>query len=192
MNEHVKRPSRTERTGFGLKLTDPEPLPGIPALWRFAAMISTVMMGVIALIAALYLGRAALLPVVAALVVGITLSPVTEYGARFGIPVPVSAVGLIVALIAVVGALITFFAEPVSEWIARAPEIGAAVQQKLRVFDYPLAVLHDIKTAIMPGGAGGQTVSVESNPAEMVGTSFSPSRRRSASSWCSSARWSSF
>jgi predicted PurR-regulated permease PerM len=170
MNEHVKRASRTERTGFGLKLTDPEPLPGIPALWRFAAMISTVMMGSIALIAALYLGRAALLPVVAALIVGITLSPVTEYGARLGIPVPVSAVGLIVALIAAVGALVTFFAEPVSEWIARAPEIGAAVQQKLRVFDYPLSVLHDIKAAIMPGGAGGRTVSVESNPAEMVGT----------------------
>ena len=127
-------------------------------------------MGSIAFIAALYLGRAALLPVVAALIVGITLSPVTEYGARLGIPVPVSAVGLIVALIAVVGALITFFAAPLSEWISRAPEIGAAVQQKLRVFDYPLSVLHDIKAAVMPGGAGGQTVSVEANPAEMVGT----------------------
>ena len=170
MNEHVKRPSRTERTGFGLKLTEPQPLSGIPAVWRLAAILSTLLMGSIALIAALYLGRAALLPVVAALIVGITLSPVTEYGARLGVPVPVSAVGLIVALIAAVGALITFFATPISEWIARAPEIGVAVQQKLRVFDYPLSVLHDIKTAIMPGGAGGQTVSVESNPAEMVGT----------------------
>ena len=47
MNEHVKRPSRTERTEFGLKLTDPEPLPGIPALWRFAAMVSTLLMGVL-------------------------------------------------------------------------------------------------------------------------------------------------
>ncbi|MEJ0074820.1 MAG: AI-2E family transporter [Alphaproteobacteria bacterium] len=170
MNEHVKRPSRTERNEFGLKLTDPEPLPGIPAVWRFGAILSTLLMGFLALIAALYFGRAALLPVVAALIVGITLSPATEYGARLGIPVAVSAVGLIVALIAVIGALITFFATPISEWIARAPEIGVAVQQKLRVFDYPLSVLHDIKAAVMPGGAGGQTVSVESNPAEMVGT----------------------
>ena len=46
MNEHVKRPSRTERTGFGLKLTDAQPLSGIPALWRLAAMIATLMMGV--------------------------------------------------------------------------------------------------------------------------------------------------
>src|SRR5262245_18532812 len=100
MNEHVKRPSRTERTEFGLKLTDAQPLSGIPAVWRLAAMISTLVMGFLALIAALYLGRAALLPVVAALIVGITLSPVTEFGARFRIPVPVSAVGLIVGLIA--------------------------------------------------------------------------------------------
>ena len=52
--------------------------------------------------------------------------------------------------------LLTFFAAPLTEWIARAPEIGAAVQEKMRVFDYPLSVLHDIKNAIMPGAATGR------------------------------------
>jgi len=170
MNEHVKRPSRTERTEFGLRLTDAQPLSGIPAVWRLAAILSTLLMGFLALIAALYFGRAVLLPVVAALVVGITLSPITEFGARFGLPTPVSAIALIAALAAVAGVLITFFAGPVTEWIGRAPEIGAAVQQKLRVFDYPLAVLHDIRSAIMPGGPKAPTVSVATNPAEMVGT----------------------
>ena len=42
-----------------------------------------------------------------------------------------------------------------NEWIARAPEIGAAVQQKLRVFEYPLSVLHDIKNAKINGGVLG-------------------------------------
>jgi predicted PurR-regulated permease PerM len=41
---------------------------------------------------------------------------------------------------------------------------------KLRVLDYPLAVLHDIKAAIMPTAATGPTVAVESSPAELVGT----------------------
>src|SRR5262249_3114984 len=98
MNEHVKRPAKVERTDFGLTLTDVHPLSGIPAVWRLAAMISTLVMGFLAMIAALYFGRAALLPVVAALVVGITLSPVTEFGRRFNIPPPVSAVTLIVGL----------------------------------------------------------------------------------------------
>ena len=75
-------------------------------------------------------------------------------------------------LVAVIGVLLTFFAAPLTEWIARAPEIGAAVQEKLRVFDYPLSVLRDIKNAVMPAAAHGPTVSVESNPAEIVGAAL--------------------
>ena len=40
------------------------------------------------------------------------------------------------------------------------------------MFDYPISVLHDIKNAIMPAAATGQTVSVEANPAEIVGTAL--------------------
>src|SRR5439155_25589471 len=72
MNEHVKRPGRVERDAFGLRLTDVQPLAGIPAMWRLGAIVSTLLMGFLAFIAALYFGRAALLPVAAALVVGIT------------------------------------------------------------------------------------------------------------------------
>jgi predicted PurR-regulated permease PerM len=170
MNEHVKRPDAPQRQPFGLKLTDAQPLPGIPAVWRLAAMISTLVMGVLALVGALYLGRAVLLPVVAALIVGITLSPAIEFGARYRIPAAVSAIVAVAALAGIVGALLTFFASPLTEWIGRAPEIGAAVQQKLRVFEYPLSIVRDIKSALMPAPTGGQTVSLESNTAEVVGT----------------------
>jgi predicted PurR-regulated permease PerM len=171
MNQHM-RPGKSERTPLGLKLTEPQPLTGIPAIWRFAALVSTLLMGALALIGALYLGRSILLPVVAGVVVGITLTPVVKFGCRFGLPTPVSASLVVVIGIGVVGLVLTFFAAPLTEWIARAPEIGAAVQQKLRVFEYPLSVFHDIKNAIMPAGPPGQTVSVEANPAEMVGTAL--------------------
>jgi len=170
MNEQVKRPSRIEHTAFGLKLTEPQPLSGIPAVWRLAAILSTLLMGFLAFIAALYFGRAVLLPVVAALIVGITLSPLIEFGARYRIPPAVSALAAVVLVIAIIGGLFTFFAAPLTDWIARAPEIGTAVQQKLRVLDYPLSVLRNIKATVMPAAGSGQTVSVESNPAEMVGT----------------------
>ena len=170
MNEHVSRPDSSEHSLFGLRLTDAQPLSGIPPIWRLGAMISTLAMGALALIAALYFGRPVLLPVVAGLIVGITLSPAIEFGTRFNIPAAVSAVVAVTLLIGVIGVLLTFFAAPLTEWIARAPEIGAAVQAKLRVFEYPLQVLRDIKAAVMPAGANEQSVSVESNPAEMVGT----------------------
>jgi predicted PurR-regulated permease PerM len=43
------------------------------------------------------------------------------------------------------------------------------VQAKVRVFEYPLSVLRDLKNAVMPSAAHGPTVAVESNPAEIVG-----------------------
>jgi predicted PurR-regulated permease PerM len=170
MNQHVTRPEPAQHSMFGLRLTDAQPLSGIPAVWRLGAILSTLLMGAIALIAALYFGRPVLLPVVAALIVGITLSPAVDFGARYNIPSAVSAIGIVAALATTIGALLTFFAAPVGEWIARAPEISAAVQAKLRVFDYPLAVLRDIKNSLMPAATSAPTVAVESNPAELVGT----------------------
>ena len=153
---------------FGLKLTDAQPLSGIPAVWRLGALISTLGMAFLALIAALYFGRPVLLPVVAALIVGITLSPLIEFGARFRIPTAVSAVLVVLAVSTLIAVLVTFFATPLTDWISRAPEIGAAVQKKLRVFDYPLSVLGHIKSSLMPAAAKGPTVSVETSPAEVV------------------------
>jgi predicted PurR-regulated permease PerM len=174
MNQHVMRADKprdaSSRQDFGLlELTDAKPLSGIPAVWRLAALMATLAMGVLALVAALYFGRSILLPVAAAIIVGITLGPVVKFGSRFGVPTGVTAIIIVLWLTLMVGAGITFFAAPLTEWIARAPEIGGVVQEKLRVFDYPLSVLQQLKSAVMPA-AGGQTVSVESNPAEMVGS----------------------
>jgi predicted PurR-regulated permease PerM len=47
----------------------------------------------------------------------------------------------------------------VTELVARAPEIGATVKQKLYVFDRPLAALRDLQGALLP--AAGPAVSVE-------------------------------
>ena len=186
MNQHVTRPGKderpqgsserqqqkSERTADGVRLTDVKPLPDIPALWRMGAVVATQIMGALALIAALYFGRSILLPVVAGIVVGITLTPVVKLGKRYNIPMAVSTILVVVLAVGIIGLVLTFFAAPLTEWIARAPEIGAAVKEKLRVFDYPLSVFHDIKSAIMPAGAGGSTVAVEQNPAEMVGAAL--------------------
>src|SRR5262245_7877227 len=68
MNQHVMRAERHQ--DFGLTLTDAKPLSGIPQLWRFAALVATLLMGALAFIGGLYLGRSILLPVVAGLIIG--------------------------------------------------------------------------------------------------------------------------
>jgi predicted PurR-regulated permease PerM len=171
-NRSERQQSKAERVADGVKLTDVQPLPDIPAVWRLGAVVATQIMGVLALVAALYFGRSILLPVVAGIVVGITLTPAVKLGKRYNIPMPISTILVVVLAVGLVGLVLTFFAAPLTEWIARAPEIGAAVKEKLRVFEYPLAVFRDIKNAIMPAGANGSTVAMEQNPAEMVGAAL--------------------
>src|SRR4029077_13469992 len=96
MNEEVRR---SEQSVFGIRLTDAQPLSGIPAVWRLGAIVSTLVMGFLALIAALYFGRPILLPVTAALIVGITLSPATEFGVKYKIPTAVSAIAVVALLV---------------------------------------------------------------------------------------------
>src|SRR5262245_21406214 len=163
MNQHVLRPGRSERTPHGLRLTDAQPLSGIPAVWRLAAMVSTLVMGALATIAALYFGRSILLPVTAALIVGVTLAPIVKLGSRLNVPQPVSALLLIALVVGVIVLVGTLFAAPLTGWIARAPEIGVAVKQKLHALDYPLLVFRDLRHALTPGTPSGPTVSVESN-----------------------------
>jgi predicted PurR-regulated permease PerM len=167
MNQHVTRAGKAVHSDEGLVLTDVRPLADIPTAWRFGAMVATLLMGMLALVAGLYFGRTILLPVTAALIVGITLSPIVKLGSRRGIPSALTTLAVIVVLVSVIGVALTFFVAPLGDWIARTPEIGAAIQEKMRVFEYPLSVLARLKSALMPGAP--QTVSVEQNPAEMVG-----------------------
>jgi predicted PurR-regulated permease PerM len=171
MNQHEARPGRSERTHHGLTLTDAQPLPGIPAVWRFAALVSTLGMAALAMVAALYLGRSILMPITAALIVGITLAPAVRLGARARIPQPLSAVIVVALLTGFIGLLLTFFAAPLSEWIGRAPEIGQVMQEKLRVLEYPLRVLRSFRDGLMPS-VPRQTVSVETSAAQVVGAAL--------------------
>ena len=75
---------------------------------------------------------------------------------------------LIVAL--VIGAIwlaIWLAAGPLTEWASKAPELGKALQDKIRLLDRPLSMLRDLQNALS-GAASGvpkQTVAVETNPA---------------------------
>jgi predicted PurR-regulated permease PerM len=162
------RSPKAARDPLGLKLTEPLPLSGAMAVWRLAALVATLVMGVIALIAGLYFGRSILLPVVAAVIMGMPLSPAVKFVTRLGLPAALAAALVVLLLAILILAVLTFFAAPLTDWIARAPEIGTVVQEKLRVLDYPLSVFRSLKSAIMPAASGGPTVALESNPAEIA------------------------
>jgi predicted PurR-regulated permease PerM len=171
MNQRVTPPERGRSEPEGLTLTDAEPLRDIPALWRLSALIATLGMGGLAVIAGLYFGRSILVPVVAGVIVGVTLSPAVKFGTSYRVPAAVSAVLVVMLLIAAISALITFFAAPLTEWIKRAPEVGAVMTEKMHVFDYPLSVIHDIKNAITKT-TGTTSIAVETTPTEFLGAAL--------------------
>ena len=144
----------------------PEPIASIEDIWTPAAQMATVGIFVLLLGAALYVGRPILLPVVAALVIGMTLAPIVKGAARHRIPPWATAIVLGIVLVTAAGIAVTLLAQPVSEWITKAPEVGATIKQKLYVLDRPLAALRELQEVLLP--SKGNAVAVEQSQLGIV------------------------
>ena len=116
---------------------------------------------VIFLIAALYVGRPVLLPITTAFIIGTMLGPIVRGAARLHISPWLTAVALGLGLVAIVGTAVDLAAKPLSDWIARGPEIGEALRQKLYVLDAPLSALRELRQALLPENE--KAVAVESS-----------------------------
>ncbi len=150
----------------GLILSDPHPVKSASAAWGMTAQVATI--GIFILLAGtcLYLCRPVLLPTAAALIVGLTLSPIVTRARQHGVPAWLSAVVLVILLLVVGCAIATVLAAPLTQWIDRAPEVGATIKQKLYVLDGPLNALRDMQNVFMP--AAGNAVSVQESQLSMV------------------------
>jgi predicted PurR-regulated permease PerM len=137
---------------------DPEPRESIEDIWTPAARVATVGIFILLLGICLNFCRPVLLPVVVALVIGTTLAPIVKAAARHRISPWATASALGALLLALAGTAVTLLSRPVSGWIARAPEIGATIRQKLYVLDRPLAALRELLEVVLPSG---NTVAVE-------------------------------
>lgn len=131
---------------------DPEPPESMEDIWTEAAHIATVGIFLLLLGICLYFSRPVLLPVVAALVIGTTLAPTVKAAARHRISPWLTAIALGALLLALAATAVTLLSKPVSEWIARAPEIGATIKQRLYVLDRPLAALRELQEVVLPSG----------------------------------------
>lgn len=155
---------------------EPEAEPKIVAVqdWEGALRLASrwAILGIffVVAIAALYLGRSILMPVSAALVIGITLSPVQKFAEEYRIPRFLSAALIVSVVVGGIWLAIWLSAGPLTEWASKAPELGNAIQEKMRLFDRPLAMLRDLQNALA-GAASGlpkQTVAVETSPAQIA------------------------
>jgi predicted PurR-regulated permease PerM len=136
---------------------DEEERVGLAALpWEITARVAIVGIFLLLSCAALELGRAILLPVVSGIVIGLMLGPLSGLASRYRIPQWLSATLLVAAFVGLLSLAITLLSAPVVEWIGKAPDVGHAISEKLRVFDRPIAALRDVRNALLPkGGSEG-------------------------------------
>jgi predicted PurR-regulated permease PerM len=151
----------------GLMLHDQEPVGNVEDIWDAAAPMAAVGTFLVILVAALYFARPILLPVLAAMVIGTTCAPLIKRGREFGCPPWLTALVLVVLMMALGGLLLTLITAPIVEWIGRAPEIGASIRQKLYVLDRPLAALRELQDLVMPSN-GGNAIAVEQSQIGIV------------------------
>jgi len=98
---------------------------------------------VLAIIAALYLAKNLLLPVVSALVLGTMLAPAASFMQRYRIPRPLAAVAIVVGTFGAFAVIIGLISAPLLEWTSRLPELATLLRQRAAIFERPLAYLSE-------------------------------------------------
>src|SRR5262249_5455882 len=139
-----------------LIISDPQPVDSANSVWTSAGHAALIGIFLLLFGVVLYLGRAILLPILAAAVLALTLAPLVKAAKRAGIPTWATAFFFWGLGTPIRGAMPR--AKPVREWIARAPEIATSIRQNLAVLDQPLAALHALQPSLF-GDSGGLNVS---------------------------------
>ncbi|RVV98217.1 AI-2E family transporter [Mesobaculum littorinae] len=85
----------------------------------------------LAAFAAFYFAQVVLMPIVLALLITLTLTPVVRWLRRRGVPQVVSAIGIVVLISVVFGYGLYIMSGPVSNLMDEVPELGTRLQDKL-------------------------------------------------------------
>ena len=136
-----------------LVISDPLPVDSVNTIWMSAGQAATIGIFLLLFGAFLYIGRAILLPILAAAVIALTLAPLINSAKRHGVSPWIAGFVVLLIGLSALSLLATALAGPVSAWIGRAPEIGAIIQQKLTVLDRPLAALHELEGSLFGANA---------------------------------------
>lgn len=145
------RASREPR--HALVISDPQPVGSVRAIWASAGQAANIGIFLILLGGALYVGGEILLPILIATMVSLTLAPLIKTGSRHGISPWISGLLIVTLTVGALGLVATALAGPVSEWIGRAPQIGATIKQKLTVLEPPIAALRELQASLFGSGA---------------------------------------
>jgi predicted PurR-regulated permease PerM len=170
MNQQPKLPLRRERD-IPRADSAPERVVEDPEIsWEAVARFAIIGMGFIAAVGALYFARSIIMPVLAALIVGLTLSPIPKFAARYRIPHAVTALMLVAAFGAALYPAVNLLSGPAMDLVSRGPELGGLIKEKLRWLDRPIAAVQDLQKSVAETASGPSTpkVAVETSVPSII------------------------
>jgi predicted PurR-regulated permease PerM len=125
-----------------------------------ASQVATVFVGCIVLLIVLKIGETILAPVSLALVIGLMFGPIADIFERGRIGPALSAMFVVLLLIVVIVAALLLFAVPLSQWVAKVPDIWEKLRTELASLKGPLDSLAALQTQIAGIFGGGSAVTV--------------------------------
>ncbi|MEA2933634.1 MAG: hypothetical protein QOD74_280 [Variibacter sp.] len=156
-----------------VEVTSPIP-PEQEQVWEALSHFAIVGMAFIAMVGALYFGRSIIMPVVAGLIIGVTLSPLMKFAASYKVPHAVTALILVMVFFGLLYLAATLLVGAAADWLSRGPELGGIIKEKFRWIEGPLAGLKQAtKTVSESGGSPTPTVAVETGTATLAGQALS-------------------
>lgn len=130
--------------------------------WQLIAHVSTAGLFALAVLAALYLTKEIVVPVILAWVVANIMMPVVSWMDRNGVHRGAAVALVTITMVAVLLSVIALLSLPLTYWLGRANELGALIREKLQSMTQPLDFLRDIVNAIgQATGQGGSGIHVE-------------------------------
>jgi predicted PurR-regulated permease PerM len=121
------------------------------------ALLSTI-----ALFTALYFARDLFLPITAAVLIALTLSPVVRAFGRFGLPAPLSAFILISGTGFILVSAAYLLSGPISDFFAQSPQMGVELRRKLAgVLEAMRFIQEASKNVEELSGSGNPKVAIE-------------------------------
>src|ERR1700693_5619046 len=133
--------------------TDGEAVIHTAALWRILVRGAIIGIFLLLLIPFLESARAILMPVLAAVVVGTMLAPLTSILDRHGIPPIIYATLVVIVLLAALQVAVLALSSPIVSAVGQADQINARLMEIVQALERPLGFLRRLQSAISPNAA---------------------------------------
>jgi predicted PurR-regulated permease PerM len=139
---------------------------------RAAGQVALIGLFVLALMAALYVTKGIVVPVLLAVIIGTILSPLVGWLQIYRIPRTASAIAIVTMLFGLLAFFAVVLTAPLTDWIGRSWELGSLLRAKLQDFREPLTALTDLYASLQSigrdGAQAGEQIIVEASPDKSV------------------------